>query len=107
MKHLLITLFLAACVLFACQKKIDWDLDAVASLAKDSTDNCLAIDVHGAYKVSTPLNDSNYVTVRVNVDSPGQYNIFTNIVNGYSFKASGTFATKGLTDVKLMGYGTP
>jgi hypothetical protein len=107
MKHLLYISFVAACVLIACQKSINWNLDAVASLAKDSSDNCLPISVYGSYQVKSPLNDSNYVVVSVNVDSPGDYNIYTNIVNGYSFKASGTFATKGLTDVKLMGSGTP
>jgi hypothetical protein len=107
MKHLLITFFLTAFVFLACQKTIDWNLNAVASLAKDSTENCLPITVRGAYKTGIALIDSNYVVVSVNVDSPGQYNIFTNIVNGYSFKASGTFASKGLTDVKLIGSGTP
>src|SRR5690242_14881544 len=107
MKHLVVFLFLAACVLFSCQKTINWNLDAVASLATDSSGNCMSIGVYGAYKVKSPLNDSNYVVVTVNVDSPGDYNIFTNIVNGYSFKASGTFASKGLTEVKLTGSGTP
>lgn len=107
MKQLIICLFLATCLLFACQKTIDWSLDAVASLATDSSGNCMSIEVHGIYKVKSPLNDSNYVVVTVNVDSPGQYNIFTNIVNGYSFKATGTFTNKGVTNVKLLGYGTP
>ena len=106
MKHLIIFLFFAVSV-FSCQKTIDWDLNAVASLATDSSGNCMSIEVYGAYKVKSSLNDSNYVVVTVNVDSPGQYNIFTNIVNGYSFKVSGTFETKGATKVKLMGYGTP
>jgi len=107
MKHLIIFLFLTASLLLSCQKTINWDLDAVASLATDSSGNCMSIEVYGAYKVNSLLNDSNYVIVTVNVDSTGQYNLFTNIVNGYSFKASGTFETKGATRVKLMGYGTP
>jgi len=107
MKRLLYIFFVAVCVLIACQKSINWNLDAAASLAKDSSDNCLPISVYGTYNVKSALNDSNYVVVRVIVDSPGDYNIYTNIVNGYSFKASGTFATKGLTDVKLTGSGTP
>jgi hypothetical protein len=107
MKHLLITVFLAGCMFIACQKTIDWSLNAVASLAKDSSENCMPITVHGVYNPGKVLNDSNFVVVTVNVDSPGNYIIFTNIVNGYSFKASGTFPGKGALNIKLKGYGTP
>lgn len=46
-------------------------------------------------------------TVRVNVTRLGTYNITTNTINNLSFSASGTFTTLGLTDVVLVGTGTP
>ena len=45
--------------------------------------------------------------VRVNVTKLGTYNITTNTVGNLSFSASGTFTAFGLTDVVLVGTGTP
>jgi hypothetical protein len=70
--------------------------------------NCSNINVNGTYIVGKPLsNDTNTVTVQVNVTAIGSYNISTNTVNGYSFSAVGNFTTTGVQTVTLKGSGTP
>lgn len=109
MKRLLLSALFIVGAFIACQKTINWDLglDAIASIATDSSGNCLPIPVYGIYKAGSGLNDSNYIMVQVLVDSPGNYNMYTNVVNGYSFTASGTFTQKGFNPVKLIAAGTP
>lgn len=69
--------------------------------------NCAAIQVNGTYIANKILGDTNNVVVQVNVTTPGTYIINTTTVNGYSFSASGTFSTTGVTNVTLRGSGTP
>src|SRR5256885_15330169 len=104
MKHLLVFTAFIFAAFIACQKTISWDLNsgAIASIATDSSGNCLPIPVHGIYKAGSVLGDSNYIIVQVNVDSAGSYNMYTSFVNGYYFKAEGNFITKGVTNVKLV-----
>jgi len=63
--------------------------------------------VNGSYWINSPLNTGNYVTIQVNVSEPGSYTITTNILNGYSFSASGNFTATGMQNVNLIGTGTP
>jgi hypothetical protein len=109
MKHLLIFTVVLLATFIACQKTISWDLGpgAKAFIVTDSSGNCLPIPVHGVYQVDSTLTDSNYIIVQVNVDSPGSYNMYTNFVNGYYFKASGDFTAKGIFNVKLVATGKP
>jgi len=109
MNRVLLFIALSAIMVFACQKTINWDLatNAVASMAKDSSDNCLSISVYGNYRADSVLTDSNYIVLKVVVDSPGNYSMYTSIVNGYSFTASGNFTKTGFNDVRLVGTGTP
>lgn len=70
--------------------------------------NCSNIQVHGTYFAGKALSqDTNTVTVQVNVTAIGAYTIGTNTVNGYSFSASGNFTTTGVQNVTLKGLGTP
>ncbi|MHC5201359.1 hypothetical protein [Myroides sp. LJL119] len=68
---------------------------------------CSSIVVGGSYAPSIIMNDNNTITLNVNVDYAGDYNISTNQVNGVSFKASGTFTSTGLQQVILKASGTP
>jgi hypothetical protein len=70
--------------------------------------NCGAINVFGDYYLGIPLTDSNKLTVSVNPTVLGFWSMNTNIVNGYSFRGTGTFTdlTPNQT-VELLGTGTP
>ena len=96
-------------LLFACQREISFEggQKSAGSLVKDATGNCELITAGGTFVATKPLNDSNFLLVPVNVTAPGSYAISTDTVNGYSFSATGNFATAGKTTVQLKGKGEP
>ncbi len=59
------------------------------------------------YPSGLTLNNTNTITVQVNVTKAGKYFITTDTVNGVYFNASGTFRNTGMQTVILQGYGTP
>lgn len=73
-----------------------------------SAGSCSNYQVQGTYYAGKPLSqDTNRVTVQVNVTQVGAYTVSTNTVNGYSFFASGVFTTTGVQNVIMKGQGTP
>ena len=111
MKNLL--LVLTGLFLFvACQKEYSLDSGtatrgSAAGTLKDTLGNCQPIVINGKYVADSTLRDSNYVLIQVNITSPGNYKINTDIQNGYSFRDSGNFSATGLQTVKLKGIGKP
>lgn len=95
------------CLAFSCQKVLQWDIASTGSLAKDNNSNCLPVSVSGNYVADSMTNEDNFITVDVNVTSIGSYAIYTDTVNGYSFKASGSFSNTGINHVKLLCAGKP
>ena len=93
----------------ACQRGISPYTDAISSgnLSKDNNGNCEPVTIGGNYHAQQNLTDSNYIEADVNITLPGSYNITTDTINGYSFKAIGTFANTGLNHVKLSAAGKP
>ncbi len=63
-----------------------------AGTLQDSAGNCAAIIINGSYQTNTPVNNNNFITVRVNISNPGSYIIYTDTVNGFYFRASGIAA---------------
>jgi len=99
-------------VLFmACQKETSFEQGnstaSVGSLSVDASGNCLGAVVSGTYFKDTPIKASNYVDISVQVDTIGSYTVSSDTVNGYYFKASGSFTTTGAQAVRLVGGGTP
>ena len=99
-------------VLFlACQKEASFEKGnstaSVGSLSVDGTGNCLGAVVSGTYFKDTTIKASNYVDVSVQVDSVGTYTVSSDTVNGYYFKATGTFTATGTQVVRLVGGGKP
>ncbi|HYJ62458.1 MAG TPA: hypothetical protein VEV62_01855 [Parafilimonas sp.] len=94
---------------YSCQRGISPLSNSVSdgSLLKDNNGNCVLVSVSGAFIKGEQLNDSNYLEVSVNITSPGLYNITTDTVNGYFFKASGTFTSTGSVQIKLPAFGKP
>ena len=94
-------------VLIACQKGIHWDFPSEGTLTKDVNGNCLPVMALGTFMAHKAINDSNFLTVNVDVTVPGTYTITSDSVNGYAFKALGIFSKKGTTTVTLTCSGTP
>lgn len=92
-----------------------WDGEKWMAVREDTTNavfeitNCGAISFTGAYYNNVALNYGNVLSLKVDVDEPGYYNLLAQPEpdNGYYFMASGEFRTKGEFEVFLTGAGTP
>lgn len=71
------------------------------------TIDCIKTVLSGEYSVNEELNNSNYITIYVNVNKVGSYAFSVVSENGYYFTASGEFLTTGTFPVKLLGSGAP
>lgn len=79
----------------------------VNKAAVDYSINCATIQVQGDYYAGKELISSNKMTIEVNVQTIGYWNLSTNTVNGYSFSGSGNFITPGVHTIELLGTGKP
>jgi hypothetical protein len=105
-----VSLFILSFALFySCQRGISPLPNSISdgSLLKDNNGNCAPLTVSGMFIKGTQLRDSNYIEVSVNITSPGSFEIATDTLNGYSFRASGVFENKGTATVKLSAIGNP
>src|SRR5436190_18886205 len=104
-------LIFTSVVFIACQKETSFEKGSstasVGSLSVDASGNCLGAVVSGTYFKDTAIKASNYVDVSVKVDTIGTYTISSDTVNGYYFKASGSFSATGTQTVRLIGGGKP
>ncbi len=71
------------------------------------TGPCTNANVSGTYTVGTALDNSNFVTIEVNVTVPGSWSATTILSNGIQFSGSGIFTATGNQTVTLQGSGTP
>ena len=106
------SLLIVTSVLFmACQKETSFEKGSstasVGSLSFDASGNCLGAVVSGTYFKDTAIKASNYVDVSVQVDTVGTYIVSSDTVNGYYFKATGSFTATGAQTVRLIGGGKP
>jgi len=106
------SLLIFTSILFmACQKETSFEQGAstlsVGSLSVDASGNCLGAVVSGTYFKDTAIKASNYVDVSVKVDTIGSYTVSSDTVNGYYFKATGSFSATGAQSVRLIGGGKP
>src|SRR4026208_367654 len=96
-------LIVTSLIFMACQKETSFEQGAstasVGSLSVDANGNCLGAVVSGIYYKDTAIKASNYVDVSVQVDTVGTYTISSDTVNGYYFKATGTFNATGAQSV--------
>jgi len=98
-------------IFYACQKETSFETGTLTGNAVGSLQNlageCQDITVAGQYIKDSTLGDSSYVTVQVNFSTPGLYNIYTDTVNGFSFRDSGYIVSAGLQSIVLKAAGTP
>lgn len=80
---------------------------AKGSLQSDGNDDCLPKTITGVYEAGAALTSANFISLDVNVSVPGSYLIVSDVVNGYSFKGSGTFAATGIQTINLIATGKP
>lgn len=95
----------------ACQKELSFETGNTGQLAAgslwDTSSNCQPITVHGVYSADSALTDSNYIQVQVSFSTAGNYKVFTNVQNGFSFVDSGFTSSAGTKTIKLKGVGKP
>jgi hypothetical protein len=108
----ILSLLIFTSVLFmACQKETSFEQGAstasVGSLSVDASGNCLGAVVSGTFFKDTAIKASNYADVSVQVDTVGRYTVSSDTVNGYYFKATGSFTATGAQTVRLIGGGKP
>jgi hypothetical protein len=107
----ILLLAVVSLLLVACKKETSFEQGtstaSVGSLSVDASGNCLGAVVSGTYFKDTAIKASNYVDVSVKVDTTGTYTISSDTVNGYFFKASGSFTATGTQTVRLVGGGKP
>lgn len=110
-KHLLYWLAAVTIISFGCQKELSFEgsnTPAEGSLGFDLMGDCLPKTVNGTYVAAVALVPAtNTINVQVNVTKTGTYVVGTDTVNGYFFRATGTFTTLGANSVTLRGFGTP
>ena len=110
-KHAFYWLALGLLFMAGCQKELSFELGntpSKGSLQSDVTGDCLPKTVNGVYTAAVALVPvTNTITVSVNVARTGTYLVYTDTVNGYFFRATGTFTTLGANNVTLRGNGTP
>lgn len=109
-KYLLYWVALVVLIFAACQKELSFELPntpAEGSLQSDITGDCLPKTVSGAYAVGAALGAANTISIDVNVTKVGTYTISTDTVNGYYFRATGSFTRTGVNSVTLRGNGAP
>src|SRR4029078_11985692 len=110
-KHLFSWLALGILIVTGCQKETSFELSNVpaeGSLQSDISGDCLPKTINGVYSAGVVLNPTNNtIIVQVDVTKTGNYIVSADTVNGYYFRATGTFTTLGATNVTLRGNGTP
>ncbi len=110
-KQILYLLALGFIIILGCQKEESFELPSTpagGSLQDDATGDCLPKTVNGVYAVGQALvPTTNTMTVAVNVTKTGTYTVYTDTVNGYFFRTTGTFTALGTANVTLRGNGTP
>jgi hypothetical protein len=92
----------------SCQKEKSFEQGkASKGSLQGNFGDCLAKTINGTYTATKSLADTNYIDVDVDVTQAGHYTIYTDTVNGYFFRATGTFASTGSNNVRMKGFGTP
>ncbi len=110
-KHIIYFLAIAMIAMTGCQKELSIEgsnAPAAASLQSYINGDCLPKTVNGVYIAGTALVPAtNTITVQLNVTKTGTYVVYTDTVNGFFFRAMGSFTTLGANTVTLRSSGTP
>ena len=86
---------------------VNLDTTATFTLHTNVDGSCSNALVQGSYVSGDTLNESHTVSLEVQVDYPGQWEIITETVNGIFFANAGIFTQKGIQTITLLGSGIP
>lgn len=105
-------LLMSGMLLTSCQKEYSEENGggggvATGTLKSAASGECLPSSVHGNFIAGTALTTAHYINVDVDITTAGAYTITTDVVNGYSFSASGIATATGVQTIKLVASGTP
>ena len=108
----LVLFLMAGLIIVSCQKEYSEEngggtTSATGTLKASGSGECLPSSVQGIYIAAQPLTAANFINVTVNITAIGAYSIATNVVNGYSFSATGIATATGEQTIKLLATGTP
>ena len=109
-QRLLVFLLTVAIIFSACQKQLTYDnivTQATGTLLKTTSGDCSPVTLGGIYVQDTLLVTGNFMEVQVDFTAAGDYEIQSDTVNGYSFKAVGQATSTGVQTVRLLASGTP
>ena len=92
----------------SCQKELSFDNGGVSagSFKKDVAGDCAPVTVNGIFKVDSVLSNAQYVDVEVSVTTPGNFEIRSDTVNGFSFRKVGSVVF-GANTIRLYPSGKP
>ncbi len=97
-------------LLNGCKKEKSFEAGGTpsdGSLQSNVSGDCLPKSVDGIYVAGTALTGTNTISVDVDVTKTGVFNIYSDTINGYYFRASGVFNSLGDTTIILIGAGIP
>lgn len=104
-------LLLAFFIILGCRKEVSFEVGnkpSDGSLQSEISGDCLPKTVSGIYEAGKLLvAATNTIKIDVNVAQTGTYIISTDTINGYFFRATGSFTNTGNNPVTLKGTGTP
>lgn len=105
-KFFTVAAFLVA--FLSCQKELSFDNGGVSagSFKKDVAGDCAPVTVNGIFKVDSVLSNAQYVDVEVSVSTPGNFEIRSDTVNGFSFRKVGSVVF-GSNTIRLYPSGKP
>lgn len=98
-------------LLITCKKEYSYEGGPLAGTAvyvfEGAGDTCSGSILNGGYYAGTPAGGSNTIELQVRVAVPGTYVVATELVDGISFTASGSFTDTGRQVMILTAVGTP
>jgi len=111
MRQLSFLLMIMVVVATSCTKEKSYEngkspLGNAEGSLLDNAGNCQDIVVNGNYQENVPLTDNNFIWVKLNVTTQGQYIIYTDTSNGFWFRDTG-YVSLGSQLVKIKGHGKP
>ncbi|WP_301921545.1 hypothetical protein [Ferruginibacter sp.] len=109
--NIVIVIFTIFACLVSCKKFYSYEggffpVSAKGTL-KDSSGNCSNIVINGSFIKDNLLTSGNTIIVYANITQPGKFVLYTDTVNGYYFRDTGSINNTGLQSFTLKGFGTP
>lgn len=99
----------------ACQKEYSFEGGASPVVSTGNANGsitktngiCLPVQINGIYKKDTAVNSLNSLVVTVDFTTAGTYTIYSDTIDGFYFRTTGTATASGSQLVTLSAFGTP